>query len=130
MRRRRAWWWPCWCPATTATSEEASSADDIHAQIAWRSARAKALAGLARGAEAELVAREAVVLAGTTDSPLLAGDALVALAVALAARGAGGESRAAATRALRLYEEKGNVAAARRAKALTESGARTPSTAG
>lgn len=118
--------------AATEQSERASSGDDVHAQIAWRAARTKALAELGRSKEAEVVAREAVDLAGTTDSPLLAGDALLALAVALASGGATGESREAAARALRLYEAKGAVAAAARARPLTlgRPAARTPSSAG
>ena len=39
--------------AATLTSEEASSPDDVHAQISWRVARAKALAQLGRGREAQ-----------------------------------------------------------------------------
>lgn len=114
------------------TSEEAASPDDVHAQIAWRAARAKVLASLGRPDEAERAAREAVELAGTTDSPLLAADALLSLAEAHAARGAVAESRAAAESAVRLYEAKGNIVAAQRARALIgdEAAARTPSTAG
>ena len=100
-------------------SEDAASADDVHAQIAWRAARAKVLASLGRADEGERVAREAVGLAGATDSPLLAGDALLALAAALSARGEAAEARTAAERALALYEEKGNLVAARAARALT-----------
>ena len=43
--------------AVTLTSEEASSPDDVHAQIAWRVARAKALAQLGRGREAQEVGK-------------------------------------------------------------------------
>ena len=107
--------------AATTESEQASSADDVHAEIAWRVARAKACASLQRGAEAERVGREAVQLAGTTDSPVLAADALLALAEALAVQGAWAEARASATNALRLYEAKGSRAASRLAVAFIES---------
>ena len=110
------------------TSERAASPDDLHAQIAWRVARAKVLASLGRGEEAEQLAGQAVELAGTTDSPLFAADALLSLAAAHAARGASAEARAAAGGAARLYEAKGNVVAARAARALTgeQAEARTP----
>jgi len=113
--------------AASTTSEAAASEDDVHAQIAWRAARAKALASLGRRADAEAVARAAVDLAATTDSPVLAADAMLALATAL---GGGDEGRAVACRALALYEEKGSVVAAERARALTATGARTASTPG
>jgi tetratricopeptide (TPR) repeat protein len=113
----------------SATSERAASADDVHAQIAWRVARAQALASLGRSAQATALADEAVALATTTDSPMLAADALRARALALAAGDARVESEAAARRAVALYESKGNVVAAERARALTGAAARTPSTA-
>lgn len=113
----------------SATSERAASADDVHAQIAWRVARAQALSSLGRSAEASRLAEEAVELAQTTDSPMLAADALSASARALAAAGADVESGAAARRALALYESKGNVVAAERARGLTLPAAGTPSTA-
>jgi class 3 adenylate cyclase/tetratricopeptide (TPR) repeat protein len=110
-----------------AKSRDAASTDDVHAQVAWRSACAKALAGLARRAEADLLAREAVELALTTDSPVLAADALYALAIAL---GGDAEAQTTAERALALYEEKGNVVEASLARRLTAAGAeaRTAST--
>jgi ATP/maltotriose-dependent transcriptional regulator MalT len=113
--------------AASATSEAAASEDDVHAQVAWRAARAKALAALGRDADAEACARDAVRLAATTDSPLLAADALLALATAL---GDAGEGRETAERALALYEEKGSVVAAERARRLTATAPRTASTAG
>jgi len=114
----------------TVESEEASSVDDVHAQIAWRVARAKAAASLGRATEADAVAREAVALAEATDSPVLAADALLAHAAALAASGRAGEAVARAEEALGLYEAKGNVAAAARARAFIEAPpeARTAST--
>jgi class 3 adenylate cyclase/tetratricopeptide (TPR) repeat protein len=112
--------------AATTTSEGAASEEDVHAQVAWRAARAKALAALDRRDEAEALARQAVERAQTTDSPVLMADALYALAAALD----GGEARAEAERALLLYEEKGNLVEAGRARLLTEARAeaRTAST--
>jgi tetratricopeptide (TPR) repeat protein len=94
--------------AATAQSEAAASADDVHAQVAWRCARAKALAALGSVREAEALAREAVELATGTDSPVLAADALAALAVVAPSEDDG----RTLARAVALYEEKGNVAAA------------------
>jgi tetratricopeptide (TPR) repeat protein len=117
--------------AATVTSEEASSPDDIHSQISWRVARAKALAQLGRGREAEDTGRAAVDLAGATDSPVVAAEALLALAEAHAAAGETEEGRGAAIHAEELYEAKGNVVAARWARSLSEElAARTALTRG
>ena len=107
--------------AATETSEGMASPDDLHAQIAWRTARAKALAGLGDGAAAEAVAAEAVALAGETDSPSFAGDALLALATAHAAAGQDEACRARAEEARSLYAAKGHAVAAARAAALSRS---------
>ena len=112
-----------------AASERGAAADDIHAQISWRVAGAKASAGLGDADHAESVAREAVELATTTDSPLFAAEALEALAAALTAAGREGEANLAAGDALELYEAKGNVVAAERVRAARGAG-RTASTPG
>ena len=113
--------------AATVTTERSASEEDVHAQVAWRAARSKALAGLGRRADAETVAREAVDRAQTTDSPVLMADALLGLAVAL---DGAAEAQAVAERAVALYEEKGNIVEAARARQLTATGAvaRTAST--
>ncbi len=112
-----------------ATSERNAASEDIHAQIAWRVARAKASAGLGAGARAETVAREAVELATATDSPYFAAEALEALAASLTASGRDSEAGLAAAGALELYEAKGNVVAAGRLRADRGAG-RTASTPG
>ncbi|MDQ3065740.1 MAG: hypothetical protein M3R12_01125, partial [Actinomycetota bacterium] len=93
--------------------EGAVANDDVHAQIAWRVARAKASAVLGDG-EAEQTAAAAVELAYDTDSPLYTADALEALSIALAAAGREGDAAAAARDALHLYESKGHRAGAER----------------
>jgi class 3 adenylate cyclase/tetratricopeptide (TPR) repeat protein len=110
-------------------SERAAASDDIHAQIAWRVARAKVAAGLGAADDAETVAREALDLATTTDSPFYAAEALEALAAALLASGRHAEGDAAAGDALELHLAKGNVAAAGRVRAARRA-ARTASTPG
>jgi class 3 adenylate cyclase len=112
-----------------ATSERAAASDDIHAQISWRVARAKASAGLGAAERAEAVAREAVDLATSTDSPYFAAEALEALVAALAAAGREADADAAAADAIELYEAKGNVVAAERVSAARGAG-RTTSTPG
>lgn len=107
------------------SSEKAAALDDIHAQIAWRVARAKAGAALGR-AEAERIAREAVELAYTTDSPSYTAEALEALAVALGASGRDAEAAGAARDALRLLDAKGNLVAAARIRSR-EAAVRTAS---
>ena len=112
-----------------AMSERSAASDDIHAQIAWRVARAKVSAGLGAGDRAVAVAREAVDLATTTDSPFFAAEALEALAAALTVAGREAEANVAAAEALELYQAKGNVVAAERVRASRAAG-RTASTPG
>ena len=112
-----------------AMSERSAASDDIHAQIAWRVARAKVSAGLGAGDRAVAVAREAVDLATTTDSPFFAAEALEALAGALTVAGREAEAGVAAAEALELYQAKGNVVAAERVTAARSAG-RTASTPG
>ena len=75
------------------------------------------------------VAREAVDLATTTDSPFFAAEALEALAAALTVTGREAEANVAAGDALELYRAKGNVVAAERVMAARSAG-RTASTPG
>jgi hypothetical protein len=89
------------------------------------------LAQLGRGREAEETGRAAVDLAGATDSPVVAAEALLALAEAHAAAGETAEGHGAAIHAQELYEAKGNVVAARSARSLSEElAARTALTRG
>jgi class 3 adenylate cyclase/tetratricopeptide (TPR) repeat protein len=110
-------------------SRDAAAPDDLHAQIAWRVAQAKILAAGGGGTDAERVAREAIALAESTDSPLFAADSLEALALALAATGKDAEAASAAREALQLHESKGNCLGAERVRTL-RLGARTASTPG
>jgi predicted ATPase len=89
-------------------SERATAPDDLSAGVQWRAVRAKLLARRGEQEEAERLAREAVDLAEETDFPVLRADALLVLAELT-----GGDPAPA----IRLYEEKGNVVAAERARA-------------
>jgi len=112
------------------TSAEQAAPDDVHAQIVARVASAKAAGGIGRVDEAVASAREAVALAEETDSPVLAGDALLGLAAVLAAAGEWEDATAAADEASALYDAKGHLPAGVAARALSErqAAARTAST--
>ena len=94
----------------TEVSEQASSADDVASNSSWRATRGKLLARRGEWAAADVLAREAVALAETTDHLNLQGDALRALGDVQRAhgdlKGAAASLRDAADR----YERKGNTA--------------------
>jgi hypothetical protein len=78
--------------------------------------RAKLLAGRGETDVAARLAREAVALIAATDNINAHADALVELAEVLRASGEEAEATAALERALILYEEKGNLLGAERAR--------------
>ena len=104
----------------TAVSADAAATDDAVSQMLWRGTRAKTFALRGELGEAEALAREAVEIAERTDGLNLHGDALLDLAVVLRAAERPREAAASAERALALYERKGNLVSAARARAATE----------
>ena len=102
----------------TETAEATGGADDVPTQFLWRAVRAKVLARQGRAAEAEELARKAVALVETTDAPNFRGAVVLDLAEVLDRSGRADEAAAAAARALDLFEQKGNVVEAGRARAL------------
>jgi tetratricopeptide (TPR) repeat protein len=98
-------------------SEELAATDDLITQVLWRGARSRSLARRGLIDEAERLAREAVALAQRSDFVNDRGDALVELALVQRQAGHLDDARAALAEGLRLYELKGNVVAAERAKA-------------
>jgi predicted ATPase len=102
----------------TRISEETAARDDYASQILWRTARAKEFARQGRVIEAERVAREAVTLAEGTDDINMHADALMALAEVLRLANRSSEAAAVIQEALNLYEQKGNVVSAGKARAL------------
>jgi hypothetical protein len=68
--------------------------------------------------EAERLAREATALVASTDLLNLRGDVTLALAEVLWSHGCADEATAALSEAVRLYEQKGNVAAVAHARAV------------
>ncbi|WP_426654995.1 BTAD domain-containing putative transcriptional regulator [Mycobacterium seoulense] len=88
----------------------------LKASIAWRTLRARLLSRRGDHDQARLVAEEAVALAERTDALVDHGDACLGLATALGAAGDIAGARSAAERAVELYERKGAVALAERAR--------------
>jgi hypothetical protein len=72
--------------------------------------------------EAERLAREATAIAGRTDYLNVHAQAVASLAEVHRAAGRAEEATAALREAIRLYERKGNVAAARSARGLATAG--------
>ena len=101
--------------AATETSERTAWPDDLHAQVGWRAARAEACAGRGEPERGEKLAREAIELLEGADDLDLRGDAFVALGTTLS----GPERHAASGEAVALYEAKGNLASAERARRLS-----------
>jgi tetratricopeptide (TPR) repeat protein len=92
--------------------------EDVVAQVAWRAARARALALLGRTGEARLPARRAIRLAEQTDLTDPRASALLAQAEVLRSEGRPNEAAAFARRALRALERRGAVVPAERARSL------------
>jgi tetratricopeptide (TPR) repeat protein len=95
--------------------------DDLHSQTGALAIRARVLARRGELAAAETAARGEVALSKASDEPKLRGDALVNLAFVLEHAGRADEAADALSAALAVYERKGNIAAASRARALIES---------
>ena len=100
----------------TILSEELASSDDYISQTAWRSARAHVFARRGRLEEAVDLAREAVLIAEPTSDLNRKADGLVDLAEVLHRAHRSQEAPAAAAEALELYEAKGNLVGAARAR--------------
>jgi ATP/maltotriose-dependent transcriptional regulator MalT len=96
----------------TELTERITSTWDVQGQIAWRRVRAKLLARRGQVEEAKQLAHAATALAGRTDFVLEHAQAVADLAEVLRLAGESKESAAAVHEAIRLYEEKGNIAAA------------------
>jgi tetratricopeptide (TPR) repeat protein len=84
---------------------------------------AKFLARLGAVDKAERLAREALKLVAPTDALNRHGDSLLALGEILRLQGRENEADGQIREALRLYEQKGNLVSAERAKAMLLEGA-------
>jgi predicted ATPase/class 3 adenylate cyclase len=104
----------------TRISDEASASDDYFSQVLWRVVRAKAVASVGRLEDGEQLAREAVALAEETDDIDHHGTALIALGDVLRLADRSDEAATVIQDALCLYEQKGNLVSAGRARSLLE----------
>jgi tetratricopeptide (TPR) repeat protein len=94
------------------------ASDDIVTQVIWRGVRAKVLARAGRCQEAEALAREAVAMSEPTDLLTHRADAMLDLADVLRTCASQGEAERSLRAGLSLYERKGNVVGAARARSL------------
>ncbi len=104
----------------TRASERAANRNDIIAGALWRTVRARVLMAHGELEAAEGLAAEAVVLASSGDFVLTHARALVGQASVLAAAGKEADARAAADRAVELYESKGDIIGVARAQAVLQ----------
>jgi class 3 adenylate cyclase/tetratricopeptide (TPR) repeat protein len=100
--------------------EVTAAVDDVTAQIEWRGARAKILAHSGAFEEAERLAREAVDMAARTEYLISHGDAVFDLGGVLASSHKIDDAVRVFRDALGLFEQKGNVVSAGRARASLE----------
>ncbi len=97
-------------------ADRAAAAEDSITQAIWRGVEAKVLAREGRCDEAETLAREAVALVAPTDLLSHRGDAMLDLADVLRICERMDEADSATRAGIALYERKGNVVAAGRAR--------------
>src|SRR5205085_8661572 len=97
---------------SSRASEAAARANDVLANVVWRSARAMARAGLGDLEAAQSLAREAVAFAEQSDFSSAHGDALVVLAEILKRADRADLAVSALHAAVGLYEQKGNAVSA------------------
>jgi predicted ATPase/class 3 adenylate cyclase len=93
-------------------SAELAASGDLITQVLWRRVRARVLIHRSQIDPAETLAREAVKIAEATDFINDRADALIDLSHVLEAACRSAEAVDATSRAMRLYEQKGNVVAA------------------
>jgi tetratricopeptide (TPR) repeat protein len=106
-------------------AELTASEDDIWSQVLWRITRAGLLADAGRIADAEQVARDALAIVAATDLIDFHGEVLLEVAALLGRDSREPERRECVEEALELFERKGNLVAADRARALLAGAATT-----
>jgi class 3 adenylate cyclase/tetratricopeptide (TPR) repeat protein len=104
----------------TQKAEDTAAADDLSAQILWRTVRARVLAQRSAMQEAKRLGAEAVGLAARTDWLTERADALLSHAQVLSAAGDPRAAEDACRSAMELYTRKGNEVGARRARLLLD----------
>jgi class 3 adenylate cyclase/tetratricopeptide (TPR) repeat protein len=96
----------------TRISEESAGAEDVYSQVIWRSVRAKVFAQRGKSTDAVRLARNAVVLAETSDAFQLRWQAAMSEAEVLLLAGRGEDAEAAVSEAIRIAERKRNLVGA------------------
>ena len=104
--------------AWTVRSERAASPEDVDANVAWRSVRAKLAARRGDTLEALRLSTEAVAIGRSTDNPFTVGACLLDRAEVFMSSGRPAEAAPALNEALGLFERKGIVPAAERTRWL------------
>jgi len=104
-------------------AEAAAAADDVNAELLCRSVRAQLLARRGAVADADRVSTEAVELAARTDWIVDQADALLARAEVLRLRGELHVASVTVAHAVDLYERKGNLVSAGRARLMASAAA-------
>jgi class 3 adenylate cyclase/tetratricopeptide (TPR) repeat protein len=99
-------------------TERCAARDDLVSHVLWRGTRAKLLARRGNLEPAESLAREAVRLVAETDDLNLHADKLMDLAEVMRLAERSGEAAPFVSRALELYEAKGNVVSLQKASVL------------
>jgi hypothetical protein len=102
------------------TIDESSVAPDPEILINRRSIRGRAPAALGRSDEAIEAAQEAVAMASRTEFLIFRGDSLLDLADALRTLGRPAETHPLVEEAVRVYQQKGAVVPAAKAKAVLD----------
>jgi class 3 adenylate cyclase len=114
----------------TQESERVAGTADVRSQITWRAIRGKILARRHEFARAEACAKEALHIVEATDDLNSQGRALMDFAEMLELSNRPDDAAAAVERALELFERKGNVVSAEKARALLVQRGRTEVPAG
>jgi tetratricopeptide (TPR) repeat protein len=108
--------------ATTVAhaSSEISAADDVASQFHWRAVTAKLLARAGRFDEAEAMAHEALTIIRRSEEVDSQANALMDLGEVLRLAGKEADARGAIQEAVELFERKGNLVLAAKARTLLE----------
>jgi ATP/maltotriose-dependent transcriptional regulator MalT len=104
-----------------AISQRLAAADDISSQFLWRTVRGRVLARRGLLEDAEALVREALEMIGRAEEPDSEAAGLIDLAEILVLAGRGDDARVALEDAASIFEAKGNIVSATRARERIDS---------